>query len=273
MSTKVCSKCGEEKDESEFYIGRNQCKTCRNEQKKKYRIKSRDADIERAKKWRENNKERAKENNKKWRENNKEKVKELNKLWREKNKIRKLEWDRQWREKNKDKTKSSQKKYYENSRDKILNRNHEWLKTNQELHKRSCKNWREKHPEKCRLAAYNWRKLNPELRNKSVIKYNSSPLGKLTSTRSRHKRRALSKESPCTLTLLQWDKILESQGNKCAICGKRFCKSRPPTVDHIIPLSKGGGLTFENVQALCRSCNSSKNARLDHTKIITWCMS
>lgn len=96
---------------------------------------------------------------------------------------------------------------------------------------------------------------------------------RVTQSRNKHLRRTRENLVESTLTPLQWEKILESQSNKCSICGKRFCKSRPPTVDHIIPLSKGGGLTFENVQALCRSCNSSKNARLDHTKIITWCMS
>lgn len=29
--------------------------------------------------------------------------------------------------------------------------------------------------------------------------------------------------------------------------------------DHILPVSKGGGLTQDNVQALCRSCNASKS--------------
>jgi 5-methylcytosine-specific restriction endonuclease McrA len=52
--------------------------------------------------------------------------------------------------------------------------------------------------------------------------------------------------------------------------GKTFTKKRFPTRDHIVPCSKGGGLTFENVQALCHSCNSTKRDKLDHTKIVTW---
>jgi 5-methylcytosine-specific restriction endonuclease McrA len=42
------------------------------------------------------------------------------------------------------------------------------------------------------------------------------------------------------------------------------------TQDHIIPVSRGGGLTFENIQALCKSCNSSKNAKLDKSFITVW---
>ena len=31
------------------------------------------------------------------------------------------------------------------------------------------------------------------------------------------------------------------------------------TIDHIRPVSKGGGLVLDNVQLLCKSCNSIKH--------------
>lgn len=44
----------------------------------------------------------------------------------------------------------------------------------------------------------------------------------------------------------------------CAYCG---CTSGPFEVDHIIPVSRGGGNDPENLTCACRSCNRSKGAK------------
>lgn len=44
----------------------------------------------------------------------------------------------------------------------------------------------------------------------------------------------------------------------CLHCGAR----RTLSIDHIHPFSKGGTTEFENLQTLCRSCNSRKGARV-----------
>src|SRR5512146_1004243 len=45
----------------------------------------------------------------------------------------------------------------------------------------------------------------------------------------------------------------------CQYCGKHF---RELTLDHIIPRSKGGQSTWENLVACCRACNGRKGSRL-----------
>lgn len=47
---------------------------------------------------------------------------------------------------------------------------------------------------------------------------------------------------------------------KCVECKKSFTKSAI-TIDHRIPLRKGGTDHLWNLQPMCRSCNSSKRER------------
>lgn len=69
--------------------------------------------------------------------------------------------------------------------------------------------------------------------------------------------------------------LFKRDGGVCAICGKR-CRwddkqeladgtivthKDYPSVDHIVPLSKGGKHAWDNIQLACRSCNSRKGDR------------
>lgn len=53
--------------------------------------------------------------------------------------------------------------------------------------------------------------------------------------------------------------VFERDGYECAYCGD--CAN---TVDHIIPLSRGGTNDPENLTPACKSCNSSKRDKLVH---------
>lgn len=92
-----------------------------------------------------------------------------------------------------------------------------------------------------------------------VVKYFRTNKGKAVRARYNHKRRVQNSSVPATLTETEWADIISSQNNKCTYCKRKFTKTRPPTRDHKAPLSRGGGLTKENVQALDKSCNSKKH--------------
>ncbi len=51
-----------------------------------------------------------------------------------------------------------------------------------------------------------------------------------------------------------WMTMLEEYNYACAYCHS----TEDITQDHIIPLSKGGANVIENIQPLCRTCNSKK---------------
>lgn len=63
----------------------------------------------------------------------------------------------------------------------------------------------------------------------------------------------------------QWDamrryvarRVYGRDGHRCRICGSTVNL----TVDHIIPLARGGTNDLDNLQTLCRSCNSRKGVR------------
>jgi len=52
-------------------------------------------------------------------------------------------------------------------------------------------------------------------------------------------------------------KVFARDGRVCKNCGL----SEDLTLDHIIPEINGGQTSFDNLQVLCRKCNSSKGAR------------
>lgn len=70
------------------------------------------------------------------------------------------------------------------------------------------------------------------------------------------KRRARKRGVENTLTAREWEIIKAVYGYRCAYCGQ---KPKLLTQDHIIPISKGGGHTANNVIPACRSCNSRKS--------------
>lgn len=51
--------------------------------------------------------------------------------------------------------------------------------------------------------------------------------------------------------------VWDNDGWECQNCGSH----RDLTVDHIVPLAKGGTNDMFNLQTLCGTCNSSKGAR------------
>ena len=53
--------------------------------------------------------------------------------------------------------------------------------------------------------------------------------------------------------------VFARDGSRCQYCG-----SAAENLDHVIPRSKGGPHTWENVVAACRRCNTRKEDRLPH---------
>ena len=95
-----------------------------------------------------------------------------------------------------------------------------------------------------KLKFYEWCKKNPE---KWKIHKNNVRVKRMGAEGS--------------FTKEEWDKKKKEYNNCCVNCGISE-EIEKLTIDHIIPLSKGGTNWIENIQPLCFLCNLKKGNRL-----------
>ena len=83
---------------------------------------------------------------------------------------------------------------------------------------------------------------------------------RLNHKKYKHVRRAREVNANGFFDPAEFLSLVERLENKCPGCGIWF-ESKDFTIDHIVPLSKGGTNFIQNIQPLCMRCNVRKNAR------------
>ena len=77
-------------------------------------------------------------------------------------------------------------------------------------------------------------------------------------------RKSLKKHNGGKVTEKQWRSVLEKYGNKCLYPN---CENTDITQDHVIPLSRGGMHSVDNLQPLCKKHNFEKHTNtVDYRK-------
>jgi 5-methylcytosine-specific restriction endonuclease McrA len=156
---------------------------------------------------------------------NKELVKQQCTEWNKKHRKSRRASYTAWAKKYPDKVKARRKAYYE---------------ANRELALEYSRKHREEHPVEVKEALAEWRRNNPE------------------KVRAHwQKRRTAKHGNGGFYTHEQWVALCNKYDNRCLCCGKK----KKLTVDHVVPLSKGGTSWIENIQPLCLLCNLVKNAK------------
>ncbi len=102
----------------------------------------------------------------------------------------------------------------------------------------------DKEKEKRRQRSLNWH-LDPSHKEDKIKNFR----------KAKEKRRARQHAVLCTLTRQDWLNLIELYEGCCAYCGKK-CDNI--TQDHVIPISKGGPHTKQNVVPACQKCNRTK---------------
>lgn len=141
-----------------------------------------------------------------------------------------------------------------------------------EKYKKKSAEYREKNKERNREISSEWQRKNPERRKKNVAKWLSENPGKTAEYSHRYRKKhpdqilKTAKERRARLNAMdgsfcaeEWIELCNKFGNKCLWCEKIGGKL---TVDHVVPISKGGSGFISNIQPLCPNCNSRKNNKI-----------
>ena len=119
------------------------------------------------------------------------------------------------------------------------------------------KEWRKTYGRKWRLKNPNywrkWRKANPGKKAEYDRRY-YNPEKRSIRNRQRY---AWEKGAEGNYTAEDFKMLCKEFHYRCACCGRKVKLE----ADHIVPLSKGGSNNIDNIQPLCKSCNSSKKDR------------
>lgn len=160
-----------------------------------------------------------------------------------------------WRKANAERIKARNAAYRAANADKIKAYNTEYTartaedrkakyRANPEPTKQRVRKYQQRNAEKVRQKAREWREANPE-RYRVHMKAGAA-----------RRRTRMAELETYTVTEKDLRRILSSP---CAVPG---CTSDEIQVDHVIPVTRGGSHGIGNFQALCRSHNASKGARL-----------
>jgi len=128
--------------------------------------------------------------------------------------------------------------------------------------------WKKNNPQKHLKGSVHWTAAHPDARKKSSARYSRLNAAKISQTRKlwrlthpdRHaahenKRRALKAGVDGSYSKYEWLVLCQRYQYRCLCCRRDDVKL---TVDHVIPLTRGGSNNIDNIQPLCGLCNSKK---------------
>lgn len=239
MKAKVCSRCGVEKPIDQFHKRAAShdglaasCKACNRTPEAIAKQREAARRYNQTEKGKQKNREKAHRNfhdNPKTREyliGYEKRRRKSDPEFAEKSRAYRRVFTREWREKNPEKVKESDKKQ------------HHKISNTPELRAKYTKYERERRHER--------------QKNDPAFHEHLMDLAK----RGYHKRRARLAGNGGSYTRSEWRRLCDYYEHRCVCCGGKF---QSLTVDHVIPLSKGGTNYIQNIQPLCRSCNSRKH--------------
>jgi 5-methylcytosine-specific restriction endonuclease McrA len=137
---------------------------------------------------------------------------------------------------------ASAKAYQDSNREKVRKTNREYSRNNKDANKARSKAWYESNKDKALENSKKWQQENRDKTNNYKLA-------------NRHKRRAMIKESG--VYLVTGRDLSKIRRQSCVYCGSKD----DITIEHIIPITRGGTHSIGNLTSACRSCNFSKSGK------------
>ncbi|PHE94706.1 hypothetical protein COF76_23130 [Bacillus wiedmannii] len=144
------------------------------------------------------------------------------------------------------------KRWHEENKESRAKKTKRWYEGNKERKAESDRRWYEKNKERRAEQKRKWEKENQEKRYSYGVK-----------------RRSL--KHNVKFTPSQRTELLNKDNWTCQCCGIKVHDRRTGDwnthdkahIDHLIPLTKGGDSTPDNLQVLCRTCNIKKHNKTE----------
>jgi hypothetical protein len=165
------------------------------------------------------------------------------------------------------------KKHYQDNPEKGRQRSKRYRENNHEEYLQKQKEYYWANPEKARKRSAKWAKDNPKRIAQLSIKWaEDNPEKKRESRRKNYRKRKASKlqngHSPYTEA-----EVINLYGTDCHLCGQPIDFEAPRRaglsgwefglqIDHVLPVTKGGPDTLENVKPAHGKCNISKSNKI-----------
>jgi 5-methylcytosine-specific restriction endonuclease McrA len=149
----------------------------------------------------------------------------------------------------------------------------QWRAKNVDKSKEMTKNWRVNNPEKVKKIKNTWNAQNRDKYKKSIkeSRIKNPDLYSEIGRNKTRRRRALQKLQGVENYTTQ--QVLDLHGSLCHLCGVAIDLQAPKqcgknnweyglNIDHVIPISKGGSDTLNNVRPAHAICNLRKGAKV-----------
>jgi 5-methylcytosine-specific restriction endonuclease McrA len=151
---------------------------------------------------------------------------------------------------------NSARRHHQNNRESRRAKARDWYLANRDRKQAKAKEWMKANRDRFRKYYQSYQQQNRDKINQYLDEYRKTEQGRLVAQKRRIRRRARKAENHSSdYSHNDLRDRLQVFGGLCSYC----LSSRGTSIDHFIPVSRGGSDALGNLLPCCKSCNSSKH--------------